>query len=200
LLIRDAEAVEPSVESIEAQIERGKVPRDTAGLVAGMRGWALAEQGAIDRGLALMLDGHALWQSMYGAWLYPLDGALAEILGAAGRIEEGLDVVQRTLDAAAHGGAEWWNAELLRVRAGLRRAMGSVPAAESDFEAALARARSQGARWFELRAARDLARLWSDQGKTQEAVQLLSPVCAGLREEGQEPDLMEATSLLEQLR
>lgn len=200
LLIRDPEAVEPRVVAIEALIESGKVPRETTGLVAGFRGWALAEQKAMDNCVALMLEGCAAWQAFHRAWCYPLDGVLAEALGAVGRTEEGLGLVQRTLDAAARGGAHWWVAELLRIRAGLRRAMGSVAAGESDLELALAKARAQGARWFELRAARDLARLWADRGDARRAINLLAPVCVGLQEGRPAPDFAEAESLLDRLR
>ena len=53
--------------------------------------------------------------------------------------------------------------------------------AEEYFERALAVARQQQAKSWELRAAMSLARLWRDQGKVQQARELLAPVTAGLR-------------------
>ncbi|HXV24248.1 MAG TPA: AAA family ATPase [Alphaproteobacteria bacterium] len=200
MLTREVEAVEPRLAAIESLIESGKVPRETIGLVAGFRGWALCEQKALHRGVGLLLKGCAAWRALFGAWCYPLDGALAEALGAAGRTEEGLGHVQGTLDAANRGGCQWWNAELLRIRASLHRVAGSPAESEEDLTQALAKARLQGASWFELRAARDLARLCADRGNMLKAVDLLTPVCAGFQEGQEAPDLAEARLLLNQLR
>ena len=60
-------------------------------------------------------------------------------------------------------------------------------------------ARSQSARLFELRAARDLARLLRDQGRAAEARDLLAPVYASFTEGFALPDLIEARALLEDL-
>ena len=51
--------------------------------------------------------------------------------------------------------------------------------AEAHFEHALAIARAQQAKSWELRAAMGMARLWRDQGKTQQVRELLAPVLAG---------------------
>jgi predicted ATPase len=48
--------------------------------------------------------------------------------------------------------------------------------AERRFERALAVARQQQAKSWELRAAMSMARLWRDQGKREEARELLAPV------------------------
>jgi predicted ATPase len=48
--------------------------------------------------------------------------------------------------------------------------------AEACFERALTVARQQQAKSWELRAAMSLARLWRDQGETQQARELLAPV------------------------
>ena len=65
---------------------------------------------------------------------------------------------------------------------------------------ALAIAREQGARSFELRAATSLARLWRDQGKRAEARDLLAPVYATFTEGFTTRDLKDAKALLEELR
>jgi hypothetical protein len=51
-----------------------------------------------------------------------------------------------------------------------------APKAEAYFERALAVARAQQAKSWELRAAMNVARLWRDQGKPQQARELLAPV------------------------
>jgi predicted ATPase len=58
---------------------------------------------------------------------------------------------------------------------------------------------AERAKFFELRAALDLARLWRDQGKVSEARELLAPVCGWFTEGFNTRDLKEAKALLEQL-
>jgi predicted ATPase len=71
--------------------------------------------------------------------------------------------------------------------------------AEEHFERALAVARQQQAKSWELRAAMSLARLWRDQGKVQQARELLAPVYGWFTEGFDTRDLKEAKALLEEL-
>ena len=71
--------------------------------------------------------------------------------------------------------------------------------AEECFERALAIARKQQAKSWELRAAMSLARLWRDQGKPQQARELLAPVYGWFTEGFDTLDLKEAKVLLEEL-
>jgi predicted ATPase len=71
--------------------------------------------------------------------------------------------------------------------------------AEEYFERALKVARQQQAKSFELRASMSLARLWRDQGKVQQARELLAPVYGWFTEGFDTRDLKEATALLEEL-
>jgi predicted ATPase len=68
-----------------------------------------------------------------------------------------------------------------------------------SFRSALAVAREQGTRGFELRAAVSLARLLSSQGRREEASDLLSPVYGWFTEGFGTPDLKEAKALLDEL-
>jgi predicted ATPase len=61
-------------------------------------------------------------------------------------------------------------------------------------------ARRQEAKWLELRAAMSLSRLWQQQGKRQEAYDLLAPIYAWFTEGFDTADLQEARALLETLR
>ena len=72
--------------------------------------------------------------------------------------------------------------------------------AEAYFERALAVAREQRAKSWELRAAMSMARLWRDQGKRQQAHDLLAPVYGWFTEGFDTLDLKEAKALLEQLK
>jgi predicted ATPase len=71
--------------------------------------------------------------------------------------------------------------------------------AEAYFERALAVARAQQAKSWELRAAMSMARLWRDQGKRNEAHKLLAPVYGWFTEGFDTRDLKEAKALLEQI-
>jgi predicted ATPase len=71
--------------------------------------------------------------------------------------------------------------------------------AETYFECALAVARQQEAKSWELRAAMSMARLWHDQGKRQEARELLAPVYGWFTEGFDTLDLGEAKALLDKL-
>jgi predicted ATPase len=68
--------------------------------------------------------------------------------------------------------------------------------AEEAFLNALSVAQQQKARSFELRAAMSLARLWRDQGKVQQARELLAPVYGWFTEGFDTRDLKEAKALL----
>jgi predicted ATPase len=71
--------------------------------------------------------------------------------------------------------------------------------AEAYFERALAVARQQQAKSWKLRAAMSMARLWRDQGKRDEARDLLAPVYGWFTEGFDTLDLKEAKGLLDTL-
>jgi predicted ATPase len=71
--------------------------------------------------------------------------------------------------------------------------------AEAYFERALAVARQQQAKSWELRAAMSMARLWRDQGKRNEARDLLAPVYGWFTEGFDTLDLKDAKALLDEL-
>jgi predicted ATPase len=75
----------------------------------------------------------------------------------------------------------------------------NVAKAEAHFGRALAVAREQQAKSWELRAAMSMARLWRDQGKRQQAHDLLAPVYGWFTEGFDTLDLKEAKALLDQL-
>jgi predicted ATPase len=74
-----------------------------------------------------------------------------------------------------------------------------APKAEAYFERALAVARTQQAKSWELRAAMSMARLWRDQAKRDEARGLLEPVYGWFTEGFDTPDLKGAKALLGEL-
>jgi predicted ATPase len=74
-----------------------------------------------------------------------------------------------------------------------------LPTTQVCFHQALAIARRQQAKSWELRAAMSLARLWQQQGKRAEAYDLLAPIYGWFTEGFDTADLQEAKALLEQL-
>ncbi|MGO9327256.1 MAG: AAA family ATPase, partial [Steroidobacteraceae bacterium] len=95
----------------------------------------------------------------------------------------------------------WYEAEVNRM-AGEIALMSPDPdaaKAETYFERALAVARAQQAKSWELRAAMSMARLWRDQGKRDEAHDLLAPVYGWFTEGFDTLDLKEAKALLDEL-
>jgi predicted ATPase len=97
--------------------------------------------------------------------------------------------------------ARLWEAELDRVAGeiALKSPAPDTPKAEAYFERALTVARAQQAKSWELRAAMSMARLWRDQGKREEARELLGPVYGWFTEGFDTLDLKEAKALLEEL-
>jgi predicted ATPase len=95
----------------------------------------------------------------------------------------------------------WYEAEINRIAGAvaLQSSEREVAKAEAYFQRALAVARQQQAKSWELRAAMSLARLWRDQGKVSEARELLAPVYGWFTEGFDTRDLKEAKALLEEL-
>ena len=100
---------------------------------------------------------------------------------------------------AAVSGATGWDAEIHRLRGELTaRLPHPDPAkAEDSFRTALAIAREQGTRGYELRAATSLARLWREQDRRTEARDLLAPLYGWFTEGFDTADLKEAEALLD---
>ena len=92
-----------------------------------------------------------------------------------------------------------FEAELHRMRGEVLLAQDEV-AAEASFERALSIARHQSAKLWELRAAVSLARLWRDQGRGDDARNLLAPVYGWFREGFATLDLQLAKELLDMLQ
>jgi len=125
-------------------------------------------------------------------------GFLAEALALTGAIDEALNVLTEALASAEAGGAKGANAELHRLRGEVLRCLPSPDWTEVGrcFRTALAVAREQGTRAFELRAAVSLARLWHEQGRPAEARALLAPRYRRFTEGFATPDLRAAKMLL----
>jgi predicted ATPase len=165
-------------------------------------GWAMAQSGEPIEGIA-RLEESLQFRSRLGARLAETRtlGHLAESLFAARRYAEGLEYVGRALQVASEIGEIWYVSRLYQLRGELLlHAHGSGhEAAEASFIEALAVARQQGAKGWELRAATSLARLWFDSGRRREARELLAPIYGWYTEGFDMPDLQKARALLDAL-
>jgi predicted ATPase len=167
-----------------------------------LQGWAGAQRGEATTGIARIRDGLAAYEATGSHTVTPLFlTLLAEALAFAGKIEEALVALDDALATAAVSGARGYNAEIHRLRGELTgRLPHPDPAkAEDSFRTALAIAREQGTRGYELRAATSLARLWGEQGRRSEARDLLAPVYGWFTEGFDTTNLKDAAALLAEL-
>ena len=167
-----------------------------------MRGFVLAARGETAAGLALARKGWANWTatgSKYHGTYYL--GLLAQTCERAGHIDEAMDLIATAMEMADRLGERWFESELRRVQGEwlVTHRRDERQRAEACFHRALAVAREQKARTWELRAATSLARLWCDQGKRDEALDLLAAVCGGATAGFKTPELWDARTLLNEL-
>ena len=118
--------------------------------------------------------------------------------------EAALDLIEQGLATTNRNSERIFEAELYRLKARVLLVRGAPDAARTEaqslLEQALTTARSQQAKTLELRAARDLAALWIDQGRREEALDLLAPIFASYSKCLDTRDLTEAKALLDQLQ
>jgi predicted ATPase/class 3 adenylate cyclase len=164
------------------------------------RGWVRAKNADVTEGLSLLRAGSSaycatgatVWMPLYIALLAGVCEIAGQIEEAAARLDQALQLVERT-------GERWFAAELDRQKGRLLLRQGHPEAAEELYRKALSVAREQEAKLWELRAATSLARLWRDQGKRQQAHDLLAPIYSWFTEGFDTPVLQEAKALLDEL-
>jgi predicted ATPase/DNA-binding winged helix-turn-helix (wHTH) protein len=147
--------------------------------------------------LAISLDKVA--QSDFGFRSINGLALLAEALGRAGRIAEGLALVEVGIEQFE---ANSFTPEIVRLKGALsllHGRPGAAGSAEIQFRQALAGAREYGALAWELRAATSLARLLHDQGHPADAAACLQPVYDRFTEGFHTADLIAAKQLLDDL-
>jgi predicted ATPase len=172
------------------------------GLGTFWRGKALAVHGRGDVGLTQMNQGLAAVVATGLTLARPLCLVpLAEAVGKAGQIAEGLHLLAEALAAFEANEQGDGLPEMYRLQGEflLSQAIPDAVQAEACFQQALAVARRQQAKSWELRAATSLSRLWQRQGKRDEARELLAPIYGWFTEGFDTADLEEAKALLEEL-
>ena len=167
-----------------------------------LRGWTLTAQGEGAEGIAQMRQGLVARRATRSELHRPrFLSMLAEAYGEVGQPEEGLTALVEALAIVDNTGERYWEAELHRRKGELLliQQRQKVGEAEECFQKALDIARRQQAKSLELRAAMSLSRLWQQQGKQEEAHQLLAEIYGWFTEGFDTADLKEAKVLLEGL-
>jgi predicted ATPase len=165
-----------------------------------MRGWCLGAVGQAAEGIPLMLKGIADVSATGDSIQMPfLLVRLAEVYGMDAQPEEGLNRLAEAAELTQTTQERWAEAEMHRMRGTLLLYIREHAAAEDSFRHALAVARRQSAKFWELRAAISLSRLWRDQGKRNEARELLAPIYGWFTGGFDTPVLQDAKALLDEL-
>ena len=164
------------------------------------RGWVEVNNGNMAEGISLLRSGSTAYRATGAeAWVPHHIALLARACDIAGQLQEALTLTEDALQIAERTGEHWLDAELNRYKGQLLLRQGHTEAAEELYRKALSIAAEQEAKLWELRAAASLARLWGEQGRREEARDLLSPVYGWFTEGFDMPDLKEAKALLDTL-
>ena len=166
------------------------------------QGWLLALTGEASGAAPLIALGITLFRSLGTTyWLPTYLSNLAMAYAELGQFDDARGCLDEATTAIEATGERWFEAEVSRI-AGKIALLSPAPDAsnaEAYFERALAVARQQRAKSWELRAAMSMARLWRDQGKPQQARDLLAPVYGWFAEGFDTLDLKDAKKLLDDL-
>jgi class 3 adenylate cyclase/predicted ATPase/tRNA A37 threonylcarbamoyladenosine biosynthesis protein TsaE len=188
---------------------------DEVAVLADEKGASLWKAlGLLHRGCVLALTGHAsdavsiftsvlpafrsTGSTLFLPWFL---SHLAEAYADLDQFDDARRCIGKAMTAVETTKEKWYEADVHRIAGeiALMSPERDAAKAEANFERALAVARAQQAKSWELRAAMSMARLWRDQGKRDEARQLLAPVYGWFTEGFDTLDLKQAKALLDGL-
>ncbi len=162
-------------------------------------GWIRAERGNPTAGMEQIRQGMEDVRGMGANFQQTFYLALlARFSGKAGQSARGLEFVSQALKAAQQYDEHWFEAEIYRFQAELFTQLGQDQAAEKAYQTSMAVACRQGAKMLEIRAATGLARLLMEQGRRDQAREIVAPLCEWFQEGLDLPDLISARRLLEE--
>ena len=164
-------------------------------------GWAVGQTKDVTQGVQRLEDGLIAFNRLgHRTHRCLATCLLAETYFTSGRYESGIEQANRALAASSEIGDRWFLPQIYMTHARLLQQVSpNANAAEMSLRKALEFAELQCAKGWELRAATSLARLWCDQGKRDEARNLLAPVYGWFTEGFDTRDLKEAKTLLDAL-
>ncbi len=163
------------------------------------RGCVLALTGRASHAAQIITAGITAFRSTGATALMPFYlPYLARTYAELGRFDDAWRCIGEAMTAVETTKERWTEAEIHRIAGeiALKSPVPDAAKAEAYFERALAVARAQQAKSWELRAAMSMARLWRDQGKRDEARALLASVYGCFTEGFDTLDLKEAKALL----
>jgi predicted ATPase len=165
------------------------------GLLFALNGKTSEAVRAITSGITSLRSSEATLAEPF--YLSHLAMAYAEL----GQLNDAWRCIDDTIETIERSKERWCEAEVHRIAGeiALKSLAPDPEKAEAYFDRALVVARQQQAKFWELRAAMSMARLWRDQGKRQEARELLAPVYGWFTEGFDTRDLKEAKALLDEL-
>jgi predicted ATPase len=197
---REARATQENAESgIALSTEHGF--SDFLALATSLRGWAIAEQGRNEEGIALIQEGLAATRATGQESLLPYYLCLlAEAFMETGRLDDGRSALTEALTAADEHENRVHEAEMHRLKGELilRQDDSNTAEAQSCFERAIAIALKQSAKSLELRATISLARLLAKQGRRDDARAMLAEIYGWFTEGFDTADLKDAKALLDE--
>ena len=180
--------------------EKGSVYWNAAGMLA--RGWFLALTGKTLDAVSIFTSTIRAYRSLGSTVCLPVWlSHLARAYGELGQLDEARSYIDEAMTAVETTKEKWYEADVHRIAGeiALMSPERDAAKAEACFEQALAVARAQQAKSFELRAAMSMAKLWRDQGRRDEARELLSPVYGWFTEGFDTLDLKQAKALLDEM-
>jgi predicted ATPase len=171
---------------------------------AGMctQGLLLHNAGRTAEAVQKLTSGIAAWRATGASLLTPTRLSwLADSLAELGQFDQAWHCLDEAITAVETSKERWYEAEVYRVagEVALKSLEPSTKEARVYFDRALAVARAQRAKSWELRAAMSLARLWRDQGMNDPARDLLAPIHGWFSPDLATPDLRNAKALLAEL-
>jgi predicted ATPase len=180
--------------------EKGSGYWKTSGMLR--RAGVLALTGKASDAIGIFTAAIPVWRSTGARLLLPVWlSLLARACGELGQFDDAWSHIGEAMTAVETTKETWYEAEAHRIAGeiALMSPERDAAKAEARFERALAGARAQQAKSWELRASMSMARLWRDQGKRDEARELLAPVYGWFTEGFDTPDLKQAKALLNEL-
>jgi predicted ATPase len=197
---REVRAAQENAESVIAHsAEHGL--SDYWGWATGLRGWAMAQLGRSEEGIAQQREGLAAFSATEALLRPYFLCLLAETWTETGRLDEGLNALTEALAAADEHDLRFYEAETHRLKGELlsKQDGSSAAEAQSCFERAIKIARSQSAKSLELRATISLARLLRNTARRDEARVMLDEIYGWFSEGLDTPALSDAKALLDEL-
>jgi class 3 adenylate cyclase/tetratricopeptide (TPR) repeat protein len=167
-----------------------------------IRGWTRLETGASLACVEEMQQGLSAFRKSGARIFVPHFLAMqAEGLAKAGKPDQGLGAIEEALALIETTGERCWEADIHRIKGDLIGSLAPARPADSEdcYRTAIRVARDQGARSWELRAATALARRWQEEGRTEQAHDLLAPIYGSFAEGFDNADLKAAKTLLSEI-